>query len=181
MRDADAPQPADDLWVFGYGSLMWNPGFAFTERRKARLEGFTRRLCIWSHVYRGTPEAPGLVFGLAPGGACHGVAYRVEAALRDETIAYLRERELVTYVYREIETPAALDDGRRVSALAYVADHENPQFAGVLPDDEALGVIRRSHGKSGPNVDYVLNTRAELHRLGIEDAELDAICARLAL
>jgi glutathione-specific gamma-glutamylcyclotransferase len=168
-----------DLWVFGYGSLMWNPGFAFVERRKATLEGFTRRLCIWSHIYRGTPEAPGLVFGLAPGGACHGVAFRVEESLRDETIGYLRERELITYVYREIEAPALLDDGRRVDVLTYVADHDNPQFAGALPQDEALAVIRRSRGKGGANVDYVLNTRAELSRLGIEDAELDAICERL--
>jgi glutathione-specific gamma-glutamylcyclotransferase len=174
------PAPSPDLWVFGYGSLMWNPGFAFAERRKATLEGFTRRLCIWSHIYRGTPEVPGLVFGLAPGGACHGVAFRVEADLREATLSYLRERELPSYVYLEIETPALLDDGRRVNALTYVADHDNPQFAGALPEDEMLAIIRRSKGKSGLNVDYVLNTHAELRRLDIEDAELDAICERLA-
>ncbi len=176
---AETSAPAD-LWVFGYGSLMWNPGFAFAERRNAKLEGFSRRLCIWSHIYRGTPEVPGLVFGLAPGGECHGVAFRVEPELRDATLAYLRERELVSYVYLEIEAPAVLDDGRHVIVLAYVADHANPQFAGVLPDEEALRVIRRSTGKSGPNVDYVLNTRAELLRLGIEDPELEALCEKLA-
>ncbi len=168
-----------DLWVFGYGSLMWNPGFAYVERRKAELEGYSRRLCIWSHIYRGTPEVPGLVFGLAPGGECHGVAYLVEAERREATIAYLREREMVSYVYREVMAETLLDDGRRVAALTYVADHENPQFAGALPEEEALEIIRRSFGKSGPNLDYVLNTRAELLRLEIEDAHLEAIVARL--
>jgi cation transport protein ChaC len=176
MNEAEA---TEDLWVFGYGSLMWNPGFPFVERRNARLEGYARRLCIWSHHYRGTPEVPGLVFGLAPGRDCHGVAFRVEAALREATLAYLRERELVSYVYREIFASVTLADGARASALAYVADDENPQFAGAIPLEDTLRIIRRSRGRSGPNIDYVLNTHAELNRLGIEDEELAALCVAL--
>jgi len=181
IREPARPSVSEpgELWVFGYGSLMWNPGFAFVERQNARLEGYARRLCIWSHHYRGTPAVPGLVFGLAPGGDCDGVAFRVEAELREATLAYLRERELVSYVYREIFAPITLADGARASALAYVADDENPQFAGVIPLQDALRIIRRSHGRSGPNIDYVLNTQAELNRLGIEDEELAAVCVAL--
>ena len=122
--------PPRDLWVFGYGSLMWRPGFAYVERRPALLRGWRRRLCVYSHVYRGTAERPGLVLGLDRGGACRGVAFRVEAALAEATVRYLRERELVTAVYLERVVPVTLDDGRRVSALTYLADRAHGQYAG---------------------------------------------------
>jgi len=180
MNLPSLPPASSDLWVFGYGSLIWNPGFAYVERHKARLEGWNRRLCVWSHVYRGTPGAPGLVFGLDQGGACVGVAFRVEARAKAQTIAYLRARELVTHVYREIEAPAVLDNGERIVATTYVADVAHPQFAGEPSREETLRIVRRSQGKSGPNVDYVLNTRAELAKLGIDDEELDWLCERLS-
>src|SRR3974390_2806866 len=91
----------EDLWIFGYGSLMWRPGFSFVERAPARLFGLHRALCVYSFVHRGTPERPGLVLGLDAGGACRGIAYRVSAHLRCETVAYLRAREQITSVYRE--------------------------------------------------------------------------------
>ncbi|MGO9742980.1 MAG: gamma-glutamylcyclotransferase [Roseiarcus sp.] len=177
---AGATRERDEFWVFGYGSLIWNPGFEFAERRGALLFGWTRRLCVWSHVYRGAPEAPGLVFGLDAGGECFGVAYRVEARRREATLDYLRERELVTNVYLEIEAEAELDAGERVRAVTYAADTAHPQYAGLLPRERALEIVRRSRGKSGPNADYLLDTHAEFARLGIVDAELDWLCERLA-
>lgn len=168
-----------DLWVFGYGSLIWNPGFDYVERRKARLMGWTRRLCVWSHVYRGTPAAPGLVFGLGEGGECVGVAYRVEASEREETIDYLRRRELVTNVYHEIEATAELENGDQVVVLTYVVNVAHEQYAGAPSREETLRIVSRSHGKSGANVDYVCNTREELTKLAIVDADLDWLCARL--
>ena len=109
-----------DFWVFGYGSLMWRPGFPFKSRQKAILSGWRRRLCIYSHVYRGTKERPGLVLGLDEGGECAGVAFRVEAASREATIRYLRDRELVTDVYIEKMMPIELESGKAVQALTYV-------------------------------------------------------------
>src|SRR5215470_9364387 len=122
----------EDLWVFGYGSLMWRPGFDFIERVEARLIGAHRSLCVYSFVHRGTPERPGLVLGLDLGGACRGVAFRVTAADRAKTIAYLRAREQVTMVYRESIRRVWLegDPQRQVSALCYVVDRSHPQYAG---------------------------------------------------
>src|ERR1700754_4385250 len=99
---SDAEFPEGDLWVFGYGSLIWNPGFEFLERKLARLIGEHRSLCIYSMVHRGTPEKPGLVLGLDRGGACQGVAFRVAPEKRQATVRYLREREQATNVYREV-------------------------------------------------------------------------------
>ena len=125
---------AGDLWVFGYGSLMWRPGFDFVERVDARLIGAHRALCVYSFVHRGTPERPGLVLGLDRGGACRGIAFRVAAAKRAETVAYLRAREQVTMVYREFVRPVRLKTNpeRAVPALCYMVDRSHPQYAGRL-------------------------------------------------
>ncbi len=125
---------AEDLWVFAYGSLMWRPDFPFVERVEARLVGAHRALCVYSFVHRGTPERPGLVLGLDQGGTCRGVAYRVSAADRASTIAYLRAREQVTSVYRECIRPIWLkrEPEQRVSALCYMVDRGHPQYAGRL-------------------------------------------------
>src|SRR5215468_4131183 len=120
-----------DLWVFGYGSLMWRPGFEFTERVPARLIGEHRALCVYSFVHRGTPERPGLVLGLDHGGTCRGVAYRAKGRARAATLAYLREREQVTNVYVERVRPVILADHaeRRVPAVCYMVDRSHPQYA----------------------------------------------------
>src|ERR1700732_3225694 len=115
-----------DLWVFGYGSLMWRPGFEFIKQVPARLIGEHRALCVYSFVHRGTPERPGLVLGLDRGGACRGIAYRVAAARREATVAYLREREQVTAVYVEVTRRVVLPSGE-AKALLYVADRGHPQ------------------------------------------------------
>src|SRR5262245_51672139 len=149
----------EDLWVFGYGSLIWRPGFDFIERVPARLTGMHRALCVYSFVHRGTPEKPGLVLGLDRGGACRGIAYRVSAAQRHETVVYLRGREQVTHVYREAMRRVTLLEGDRpqVRALVYVVDRGHPQYAGRLTLAEQLHHVRQGHGQYGPNRDYVVS------------------------
>jgi cation transport protein ChaC len=171
----------EDLWVFGYGSLMWRPGFAFLERVPARLIGAHRALCLYSFVHRGTPERPGLVLGLDHGGTCQGIAYRVAAAERAATIAYLRDREQKNYVYRETMRSVWLhgDAKQRVQALCYVVDRGHPQYAGRLTLEKQLHYVRQGHGQSGWNRDYVLETVKELERLGCRDGQLHLLAERL--
>ncbi|MBO6758193.1 MAG: gamma-glutamylcyclotransferase [Roseibium sp.] len=159
-----------DFWVFGYGSLMWNPGFEHMRAKPAVLHGAHRALCVYSWVHRGTRERPGLVFGLDRGGACRGLAYHVHSDNREETIAYLRAREQVTMVYLEHWRKVRLNTGKTVTALTYMVDRDHPQYAGALPLDEQLEVVRGASGQSGENPDYVLNTAAHLAELGIADA-----------
>ena len=120
-------------WVFGYGSLMWDPGFPAAERQPALLRGYHRDMCILSLRYRGTPERPGLVLGLRLRGSCRGIAYRVEDADWPEARAYLHQREMVTYAYRPRRVPTTLADGRRVVCHTFVADSGHRQYAGHLP------------------------------------------------
>jgi glutathione-specific gamma-glutamylcyclotransferase len=159
-----------DFWVFGYGSLMWRPGFDFRERLPARLSGAHRALCVYSWVHRGTEAVPGLVLGLDRGGSCRGVAFRIAAAKRTTVIDYLRERELVTDVYREVWRSVAVgNDLRPVKALTYVVDRNHRQYAGALAPDEVLAYVRRGRGRSGDNTEYVLNTAGHLRQIGIRD------------
>lgn len=169
----------DDLWVFGYGSLMWNPGFEHAESLAARLHGYHRALCIWSWVYRGTQKRPGLVLGLDSGGSCLGRTFRVTDGSRRAAVAYLFERELVTAVYHPIIHRVHLQDGRKVNALAFRVDRSSPQYAGKLSPEHAARTVRRSSGRHGPNVDYVANTCAHLEELGIYDVVLTHV-AKLA-
>ncbi|MDI6027743.1 gamma-glutamylcyclotransferase [Corticibacterium sp. UT-5YL-CI-8] len=164
-----------DFWVFGYGSLMWRPGFAHVETHRARLFGFRRALCIHSHIYRGTPERPGLVMGLDRGGSCVGLAFRVPEELRDEVVGYLRERELVTSVYLERTLPLKLANGTIVPAICYVADIHHEQYAGHLDPVDAAAIVSGAVGQSGPNEEYVLNTLEHLRALGIRDHWLEEV------
>lgn len=161
-----------NFWVFGYGSLMWRPGFAHAETRPARLVGVHRSLCVYSWVHRGTREQPGLVLGLDHGGACRGLAFAVDTADRDAVIAYLREREQVTNVYREVVRPVVLDDHRQVLALTYVVDRRHEQYAGRLDLKTQRRLVRSAQGRSGANIDYVINTAKRLGELAIADAAL---------
>jgi glutathione-specific gamma-glutamylcyclotransferase len=172
-------RPSDDLWVFGYGSLMWLPGFEYLERHGGFVHGWRRSLCIYSHIYRGTAERPGLVLGLDRGGACRGVAFRVAGALRDETTRYLRARELVTAVYIERRVRMHLPDGTEAEALTYVADRTHRQYAGRLDRERLLTLVAQGLGRAGPNAEYVLNTEAHLRELGIRDPTLEWLAAQL--
>jgi glutathione-specific gamma-glutamylcyclotransferase len=179
--DMKFDQNSGDLWVFAYGSLIWRPGFEFLERRNARLIGARRALCVYSFVHRGTPEKPGLVLGLDRGGNCRGIAYRVAAQKRTETLQYLREREQVTLAYREAWRTVWLDaDPKlRVEALCYVVDRGHEQYAGRLSLAKQLHYIRQGHGRSGPNREYVLSTVKALESLGIRDTELHLLAEHI--
>jgi cation transport protein ChaC len=172
-----------ELWVFGYGSLMWRPGFEFVERVPARLVGLHRALCVYSFVHRGTPERPGLVLGLDRGGMCRGIAFRIPAAAREPTSAYLRAREQVTSVYLETMRRIELEEnaGRQVRALCFIVDRSHVQYAGRLTLSDRVHHVRQGHGSSGANRDYVLETVQALEALGYRETELHLIAQRLKL
>lgn len=161
-----------ELWIFAYGSLMWRPDFAFEEQRRARVFGFHRALCIYSHVYRGTRARPGLVLGLDRGGSCIGLCFRIAAQAAAATLAAVRQRELVTGVYAEISAPVLLQDGRRRMAVTYAARRGHPQYAGALPRSELLRIVQQGSGLCGANLDYVRNTHHHLLDLGVKDPML---------
>jgi cation transport protein ChaC len=172
----------DDLWVFGYGSLIWRPGFEYLDSTPARLTGLHRALCVYSFVHRGTPEKPGLVLGLDRGGACKGVAFRVMAGAEDETLGYLREREQVTDVYVEAVRPIRLLDGsgRVLKALTYLVDRNHSQYAGDLPLEAQIRMVKAGKGQAGGNVEYVMKTLKHLEEAGVHDPLLASIAAHLS-
>jgi len=168
-----------ELWVFGYGSLIWRPDFPYIERSAARLIGAHRALCVYSWVHRGTRSHPGLVLGLDRGGACRGVGFRVAPEAWEEVLAYLREREQVTAVYIEQMREARLADGRLRQMLTFVVDRSHVQYAGKLDEETQFSLVTSATGRSGANRDYVINTAAHLKELGMPDARLERLASRL--
>jgi glutathione-specific gamma-glutamylcyclotransferase len=171
-------RPDGDIWVFGYGSLMWRPNFPHSETRPALLRGYHRALCIYSVEYRGTYETPGLVFGLDRGGSCKGMAFKVNENDAEDVMNYLYEREMVTGVYRPRWQNIELDVGQAkqtVLSYLFVADPDHPQYTGKLEDDAAVKIVLQGHGKAGPCIDYLTNTFDHLIELGIHDRPLERI------
>lgn len=168
------------LWVFGYGSLIWNPEFPVAERRVARLDGWHRSFCMWSIHHRGTAEAPGLVLALdaARGAHCDGVAFRAAPGTEAATLAALRERELISSAYVEQVVTVTDRAGQRFAALAYVIDPAHVQYTGALSLEDQAQVIARAVGGRGRNCDYLWSTAAHLAELGIGDADLEWLAAR---
>lgn len=188
--------PRHDLWVFGYGSLMWRPGFRHAERSPAVVTGYHRAFCIASTLHRGTRARPGLVLGLDRGGACSGIAYRVAADDTASVLAYLRERELVYGVYRETWVMAELTEGtdepnqhtpivngasdddphpRIVTALAYTVERCHPSYVGRMPLRAQATIVRGARGRSGANLDYLINTVRHLQELGIRERSMERL------
>lgn len=169
------------MWVFGYGSLLWNPGFDPAERHLAHLPGFHRSFCMRSIHHRGTEEKPGLVLALdaVAETACQGLALSVQSGQEDEVLAYLRDRELVSSAYLETHQTVTLRDGRQVQAVTYIIDPDHVQYCGGLPLEEQAQIIAHAIGGRGPNTEYLFNTAAHLHELGIQDHELDWLTARV--
>lgn len=190
------PDPHALFWVFGYGSLMWRPGFDYVMAQPARLHGFHRALCVYSWVHRGTPQAPGLVFGLDTGGSCTGLGFGVAPEKWPQTLHYLREREQVTGVYLEhraqirLRPPLedcpvttgdlAADDGTLVKATTFRVDHGHPQYAGKLSIEDQLALARSASGQSGMCRDYIISTAAHLATLGISDPGIHALAKALS-
>jgi cation transport protein ChaC len=169
------------MWVFGYGSLLWNPGFEVAEQAIARLPGYARSFCMRSIHHRGTEDDPGLVLALDedPAHVCEGVALSVAAGQEEQTLTYLRERELISSAYLERELEIDLTDGRRVTALAYVINRDHVQYCGGLPLEEQAHIIARARGGMGPNTEYLYNTARHLTEIGLHDPDLDWLSHRV--
>lgn len=172
----DLALPRGDLWIFGYGSLMWDPGFPYARACSALLRGYHRAFCIYSHRYRGTPEQPGLVLGLDRGGACRGIAYLVAQRQTESVLEnlWMREMSRRTYRPRLVHVDVA---GERVRALAFIADPAHPSYAGRLPVEEVAALITRGVGARGANVEYLVNTLRHLEALGVREPRLRRIHA----
>lgn len=166
-------------WVFAYGSLLWNPLFPFAEARPALLRGLHRRFCLYSMASRGTPDAPGLVLGLEPGGACTGVAYRLPAPVALDELHLLWRREMVVGSYRPKWVGVQAGE-RRLVALTFTVRHDHPQYTGRLARDDAARIIATASGAFGSSLDYLERTRVALVTHGIVDPYLEAIAARVA-
>ena len=162
----------DELWVFGYGSLMWRPGFNFVEKAAAKCLGYKRKFCIKSVVYRGTAENPGLVLGLDKGGNTHGMAFKIANDERAQVLEYLRDRELVTSVYSEQIQAIEIEGHGVVQGLVYVAIQDHKQYIGGLSLAEQAEIIAFSNGQAGAGFDYLYSTCQSLRALNIFDPAL---------
>jgi len=169
------------MWVFGYGSLLWNPGFEVAESVIGALPGYGLSFCMRSIHHRGTEEDPGLVLALdeQPGVRCNGVALRVEPGQEAATLAYLRERELISSAYLEKNLEVELADGRQVTAVVYVIDEAHGQYCGGLPLEEQAQIIARAVGGRGPNTEYLYNTASHLTEVGLHDPALEWLTLRV--
>jgi len=179
---AEHPAPGP-IWVFGYGSLIWNPMVHYAERRLAKLSGFHRRFCIWSKAYRGTPQQPGLVLGLDAGGACRGVAYKLAPDLAKQELMLLWRREMVSNAYRARWLKVSTMDGKageEVYALAFVVNRDNPGYAGKMPIEKIVSLMTGPCGHAGTPAEYLFETVNGLQAHGVRDAYLLEIKKRLA-
>jgi cation transport protein ChaC len=158
--------PGEDFWVFGYGSLMWHPGFPHVEVRVGKLHGYHRRFCVYSHRYRGTPERPGLVLGLDKGGSCRGLAFRVPASEGGEAMDYLYDREMITGTYIPSWLTVETEHGH-VTAATFVVDRAHRQYTGPLTPEETAELIVQGHGARGACSEYLANTVRHLDALGL--------------
>ena len=177
-----AQLPKGDLWVFGYGSLMWSPGFSFKAKALGRVHGYHRALCILSTRYRGTKRKPGLVMGLCRGGSCWGMAFRVAAPQVRRALVRLWQREMPRRVYAPRLLEVRLRSGRRVRALAFLADPTHPAYVRELDLNGRARLVAQGIGQRGPCVEYISNTLEHMRAVGVRDPHLERILhAALAL
>jgi cation transport protein ChaC len=169
---------SEGVWLFGYGSLIWNPAFHFTDRLIGTVYGYHRRFCLWTHLGRGCPERPGLVLGLERGGSCRGVAFHIATDAVEEELAIVWRREMLSgaYVPRWVDVRSALGD---IRAITFVINHAHERYARSLPDERVAEVIATAEGWLGPCADYLINTVDHLAALGIHDRPLERLRAQV--
>ena len=170
--------PGQDLWIFGYGSLIWRPEFDFIEQRAASLQGYHRSLCLWSRINRGTPEIPGLVFGLEQSGACQGMVFKIPSQNVEQTFDAVWKREMGTGAYLPRWLNCETQQGA-VAAMAFVIDQNGPAYVKQPPEDDLVDIICRAHGTYGSCFDYVTQTAVSLKAAGICDEQLANLTERL--
>lgn len=169
-----APNGEEDIWLFGYGSLLWDAPFAHKAAVPARLAGWQRAMCVWTALARGTPDCPGLSLGLVPGGGCEGLAFQIGRTNRDTALEAIWQREMWTDIYHPIWVRLDMD-GARTHALTFVINQASPQYAGDLSRDEMIRHIALAHGERGPCRDYLGDTIGRLRGLGIIEPELETL------
>lgn len=167
-------------WIFGYGSLMWRPGFRFVEQCPARLDGYHRAPCIYSRHHRGTMDVPGLVLGLDAGGYCLGIAFKIDIKDRPQIIDYLYEREMIGYAYKPACVPLNID-GEHVQGFTFIADPDHDHYAGDLGEMRAAEIIMRAQGSSGLNRDYLMSTVEKLEQEGFAEPALASLRQRVRI
>lgn len=167
--------PGAPIWVFGYGSLIWNPCFHFVERRVVTVAGWHRRFCLWTSIGRGTPDRPGLMLGLEPGGSCRGVAFRIAEAEVESELDIVWRREMVTAAYRPTWVTAR-SEGETLRAIAFTINRAHPRYAGRLPAARIVEALATARGPVGPCCEYLFNTVTHLEELGVPDRRLRALC-----
>jgi len=173
-----SPDQTGDLWLFGYGSLIWNPAFHFTERRKGRIHGWHRRFCLWTPLGRGSPEQPGLVLGLERGGACTGMVFCLASDQIASELDIIWRREMLSGAYRPRWVRVVTAEGP-VDAITFTIDPANPRYAGRLAEDEIVRVVATAVGRLGPCTDYLFKTAEALAGLGLEDRTLQRLKRRV--
>lgn len=174
---ADAPA-SERIWVFGYGSLIWNPAFHFAERRTARVHGFHRQFCLLSRAGRGTPERPGLMLALEPGGSCHGVVYRIAPEDVRTELDVLWRREMGSWVYRPVWVAARTPQGIE-HAILFAVNREHERYVADIDLGETARYLARGAGPLGRCCDYLFQTVAHLRELGLRDHHLELLERRV--
>jgi cation transport protein ChaC len=172
------PDRGGDVWLFAYGSLIWNPIVDFIERRVVTVRGYHRRFCLWTELYRGSPGAPGLVLGLVPGGACRGVAYRIRAVEAQAELELIWRREMITDAYRPLWLRTVSAAGRGW-AIGFVSNRRYRRYAGRLPEERVAHSIATARGRLGSCAAYLFATAGQLETLGVADPDLRRIRRRV--
>ncbi|MBM3546851.1 MAG: gamma-glutamylcyclotransferase [Alphaproteobacteria bacterium] len=170
--------PSKDVWIFGYGSLIWNPAFHFVERQIGTVHGWHRRFCLWTTLGRGSPECPGLMLGLDRGGSCRGILLRIAPELVESETDVLWRREMVSNAYVPSWVRASTGTGQ-VAAIAFTINRDHERYAEKMSEERAADAIARAAGRIGPCRDYLLNTVDHLDQLGIHDRSMRRLAAKV--